>query len=354
MSRDPSPVVFVVPGDLHLTEPGLDNHRAACSMIDEVNRLIQPDFVQFIGDNVQHATDEQYRLFRQLASQLKVPQYALVGDHDLDKNKSFDRFVDYVGDPYGSTELRNIRFIRLNSQEHRPVGFSEDQLDWLESEFDAANANRQQVVLFQHNYPFQIWEDFAGPGVERWRCLVQTRPVAAIICGHTHYLQTANDGHNVSIAVRSIGDPEGGAPGYLIGYAQGDDLAVKYRTTDDCGPVAMITHPRNVLLATHARHIVHAADEVRVRTWSPEPLRKVQYKLDDGRTIDMPSISGNDWFAPLAEGGLTKGEHQLDVLAIGPLGDVVATDSLTFMFDPTNRYTPVPMVRPVVKETTFC
>ena len=41
--------------DLHLTEPGLDNHRTALWMVGEVNDLVRPDFVQFIGDNVQIA-----------------------------------------------------------------------------------------------------------------------------------------------------------------------------------------------------------------------------------------------------------------------------------------------------------
>ncbi len=55
MTTDDS-MTFVVPVDLHLTEPGLDNDKVASWMVDEVNDLIRPDFVQFIGDNVQDAT----------------------------------------------------------------------------------------------------------------------------------------------------------------------------------------------------------------------------------------------------------------------------------------------------------
>jgi predicted phosphodiesterase len=339
---------------LHLTEPDLDNHRAALRIIEEVNLLIQPDFVQFIGDNAQHATHDQFRLFRQLAAQVKAPYYALVGDHDLDEAKSCDRFVEHVGDPYGSNESQGIRFIRLNSQESRPVGFTEDQLDWLEQEFDLAAERRQKVLIFQHNYPFQIWEDFNGPGIDRWRSIMQSRCPVAIVCGHTHYWQIANDGRITSVAVRSIGDPEGGAPGYLLGFMHGDDLAFKYRTIEDMGPVAMITHPRNLLLATGSGHIVHVDDEIHARTWSREPLSKVQCRIDQGRVFDMRTAGGNAWTAPLFVDALAKGEHQLDILAVGPLGDVVATDSLTFAFDPTNRYTAVPMAWPTVKETAYC
>ena len=83
MSPQDSPVTFVVPGDLHLTEPGLENHRVALWMVGEVNDLIRPDFVQFIGDNVQDATEEQFRLFDDLRGRLDGPAFALVGDHDV-------------------------------------------------------------------------------------------------------------------------------------------------------------------------------------------------------------------------------------------------------------------------------
>jgi hypothetical protein len=45
------PVVVVLPGDLHLTEPRLENVQAAHRVVDDVNILIRPNFVQFIGDN---------------------------------------------------------------------------------------------------------------------------------------------------------------------------------------------------------------------------------------------------------------------------------------------------------------
>ena len=123
-------------------------------------------------------------------------------------------------------------------------------------------------MVFQHNYPYQIWEDFAGPGIDDWRAIVQTRRIAAIVCGHTHYWQVANDGRNVVVATRSIGDPEGGPPGYTLGYFHGDDLAVAYRSVEDDGPVVLVTHPRDVLLATGSRHVIAGHDHLRVRTWS--------------------------------------------------------------------------------------
>ena len=85
------PVVVVVPGDLHLTEPGLENVRAAHQVVDDVNTLIRPDFVQFIGDNVQDATEDQFQLFDQIRGRLDVPHFALVGDHDIKNDPERDR-----------------------------------------------------------------------------------------------------------------------------------------------------------------------------------------------------------------------------------------------------------------------
>ena len=96
-----TPVVIVVPGDLHLTEPDLENVRAAHWMVGEVNDLIRPDFVQFIGDNVQDATEAQFRLFDDLRGRLQVPHFALVGDHDVKGDPEAAGFREHVGEPYG-------------------------------------------------------------------------------------------------------------------------------------------------------------------------------------------------------------------------------------------------------------
>ncbi len=243
-------VTFVVPGDLHLTEPGEPNHRHALEMVAQVNRWVHPDFVQFIGDNVQHATEPQFRLFDDLRGRLACPHFALVGDHDVHEDPTARGFRAHMGleTTYGSSTRDGFRFLRLDTQQHRPVGMLAKQLDWFEAEVDAAHQAGERLIVFQHNYPYQIWETFDGPGIDRWRAIVQSRPIMAIVSGHTHYGQVANDGRNVMVATRSIGDPEGGPAGYTIGHVRGDDLAFTFRAIEDTGPVALVTHPRETLL----------------------------------------------------------------------------------------------------------
>jgi 3',5'-cyclic-AMP phosphodiesterase len=348
-----TPLVVVVPGDLHLTEPGLENVRTAHWMVDEVNDLIVPDFVQFIGDNVQDATEAQFRLFDDICSRLRVPHFALVGDHDVKGDLYAAGFRHHVGEPYGAMSLRGHRTIRLNTQESRPVGLSSAQIDWFRLEVDSALAAGERVLVFQHNYPYQIWEDFAGPGISEWRSIVQTRRIEAIVCGHTHYWQVANDGRNVVIATRSIGDPEGGPPGYTVLYLRGDDLAVTYRSIEDRGPVVLVTHPRERLLATGRRHIVTGPDQVVARTWSASDVRAVRYRIDEGAWIGLTLTRDGEWSGPLPGDRLEKGEHILDVVAIASDG-AEGSQRIGFMVDCTGRYTAVPEARPVVTSTAFC
>ena len=353
MSIIDDPVTFVVPGDLHLTEPGLDNHRVALRMVDEVNELIRPDFVQFIGDNVQDATEAQFRLFDDVRQRLAAPHFALVGDHDVKGDPSAQGFRDRFGETFGSTWLRGFRFLRLDTQQSKPMGLLPDQVDWFRAEVDAALASGEQPVIFQHNYPFQIWENFNGPGVDDWRAIVQTRRIAALICGHTHYWQVANDGRNVAVAVRSIGDPEGGPPGYLVGHLGGDDLAIAYRSLEDRGPFVLVTHPREAILATGPAHVVRGRDRCEVRVWSPSGVSSAFGRIDDGEWFDLEPGPAGRWMAPLPGHELAKGRHRFEARAEDGRG-IGGHRAIDFMVDPTGRFTAVPFAVPAVGETAFC
>lgn len=352
-SSEPA-VVFVVPGDLHLTEPERDNHRAALWMVDEVNRIIRPDFVQFIGDNVQEATTGQFQLFDEIRRRLTVPHHVLAGDHDVHEDAGGRRFQELVGDFWGSFRVGRFRFLNLCTVEQRPLGFSPEQMEWFRDQVDAARSARQRLVVFQHHYPFKVWETFAGPGVEVWRTIVQTRRIAAIFTGHTHYGQIANDGRNIIIATRSIGDPEGGPPGYTVAFARGDDLAVAYRSVEDSGPLVLVTHPREALLATGPEHVVAGPDVCRARVWSDAPVRAVQGRLDEGPWFALtPLPTEGEWSAPLPTSSRSKGEHVLEI-QVEDAADGKGRGQIVFAMDPTGRFTAVPGVRPAVKGTAFC
>jgi hypothetical protein len=348
-----SPVIFVVPGDLHLTSRGLENHRVALWMVNEINDWIRPDFVQFIGDNVQHAAAEEFDVFSDLLGRLTTPHFVLIGDHDVYDDPQASRFRSRLGEPYYASSLRGFRFIRLNTLEHQPLGLSIEQIEWFQGQIDDAASAGERVVVFQHHYPFKVYEQFDGPGIDEWRQIVQAAKVDAVFTGHTHYGQIANDGRNLAITSRSIGDPEGGPPGYTVAYVCGEDLAVAYRSIEDRGPLVLITHPRELILATGPKHIICGPDELRVRVWSRESVASVQGRIFDGPWFTLESQGENEWTCPLPGDRLTKGEHICEVRVADRFG-AEETAHLTFLVDATGRYTPVPRAHPEVKATAFC
>jgi 3',5'-cyclic-AMP phosphodiesterase len=348
------PVLFVWPGDLHLETPDRPNNQTAQWMADEVNELIRPDFVQFAGDNVQHARENEWELFKNVTSKLKMPFHALVGDHDAHHDPGCYSYKAHVGATYHAFTVNGYRFICLNTNEYRPLGMSEEQVIWFQFEVDAALAREERIIVFQHNYPFQVWEDYlAYPGMEKWRIVMQTRPITALFAGHTHYGQMANDGRNVYITTRSIGDPEGGSAGYAVVHLDDEELAIAYRTGEAKGPIALITSPRRIILATKAAHIVTGPAVCQVRGWSTVAIASAQARIDEGPWSEMQKAGDMSWSFPIPGDTLAKGEHSLEVRLEDQSGEE-GTDRITFACDLTGRYNPYPMVDPVVKGTKFC
>jgi predicted phosphodiesterase len=350
---NPKAVVFVWPGDLHLESADRPNYKTALWMADEVNELIRPDFVQFAGDNVQHARDNEWKLFHDVTSKLRMPFHALVGDHDAHHDPGCRAYQARLGATYQAFTVGDYRFICLNTMQYRPLGLSDEQAIWFSYEVDAALARGERVVVFQHHYPFQVWEDFAGPGIVEWRKVIQTRPIIALFAGHTHYGQMANDGRNIYVATRSIGDPEGGPAGYAIVHLDGEEVASTYRSVEDRGPIALITHPRRVILAMKPAHIVTGPAEGRVRGWSNEKITSAEARIDEGPWIDMRKTGDMTWSFPIPGDTLNKGEHMLEARLIDEQKSQ-GSDRITFACDLSGRYNAYPTVEPVVKETKFC
>jgi hypothetical protein len=323
-------------------------------MTAEVNELIRPDFVQFAGDNVQHARPPEWELFAGVTSRLKVPWHALVGDHDAHHDPGAQAYQTHVGVTYQAFSLRGYRFILLNTMQFKPLGMTKEQLLWFRFEADAAAARGERIVVFQNHYPFQIWEDFLTcPGMEEWREIMQTRPVFASFAGHTHYGQMANDARNVYVATRSIGDPEGGPAGLAIVTLDGEDLAVTFRSFEDAGPAVQITRPRRLILCTRAAHIVTGPAEFRVRTWSRLPLASIESRIDDGPWTSLTVAGDGTASGPIPAPTMVKGEHTLEVRATDAAG-TAGSDQVNFLCDLSGRFNPCPGVDPVVNYTKFC
>jgi Icc protein len=139
----------------------------------------------------------------------------------------------------------------------------------------------------------------------------------------------------------------------MLLYLRGDDLAVTYRSMEARGPVVLVTHPRERLLATCRRHIVSGPDRVVVRTWSDPRVWAVRCRIDEGDWASLESSEDGNWSAPLPGDRLAKGEHILEVVAVAS-DDTEGSQRIGFTVDSTGRYTAVPEARPAVTSTAFC
>jgi hypothetical protein len=106
-------------------------------------------------------------------------------------------------------------------------------------------------------------------------------------------------------------------------------------------------------LATGPEHIVHGPDELRVRVWSRESVASVQGRFFDGPWFGLEPQGESEWTCPLPGDRMTKGEHACEVRVADRFG-AEGTARLTFLVDPTGRYTPIPRTYPEVKATAFC
>src|SRR5262245_16353711 len=97
---------------------------------------------------------------------------------------------------------------------------------------------------------------------------------------------------------------EGGPPGYLIAYFHGNDLAVAYRSVEDRGPFALITHPREAILATGPAHVVSGPAQIRVCTWSESTVTAVRSRVDgrDWTTVEVDELVGPAAWRPAEQG----------------------------------------------------
>ena len=222
---------------------------------------------------------------------------------------------------------------------------------------DAALDHHEQVIVFQHHYPFKVLaEQFCGPGIDAWRQIMQrhaaSRP-SSQATPRTAPRQAANDGRTSASSPRgpsvipevAIRD----TPFWFIHGYYVDDLSVNRRDWAN----RLATAFRLIkLLASDSRHIVVGPDEVRVRTWSAVPMTRIAARVDEGGWHDFLGArahGGIRWLATKS----AKGEHRLEVQAVDSHGRR-GGQTIDSVVDATGRYTAVPFVRPVVTATAFC
>ena len=189
--------------DTHIKAAG----RLAYRQVDSAERLRncvahlnaldpRPDIVLLTGDLVDLGRPEEYALLREILAPLRMPLYAIPGNHDergalraafADQHylRQEAEFVQYVVEDYP------LRLIGLDTVIPGEQGgeLCAKRLAWLDEQL--ARAPGRPTALFMHHPPFVTglanmdWQncrngDALGALVERHRQVVR------ILCGHVH------------------------------------------------------------------------------------------------------------------------------------------------------------------------
>lgn len=225
--------------DTHIEEPGdlaygrydtAANLRAAVAAINRMDPA--PDLVLHTGDMAHHGSAERYRYFRELIADLRVPFYAIPGNHD-GRDSFRAAFADTACMPKDGVFLHYViddfalRIICCDSvrEGETPGGFCTERLSWLDTQLSRDPAKPTIVAL--HHPPFGsgmtgTTSNGLVEGGRELAALLRRHPqVVRVIAGHAHRPFTC-------------------AFGGTIGYA----------APTTCYPFALETGPERVLSIT--------------------------------------------------------------------------------------------------------
>jgi Icc protein len=295
MLTDQSGIVsWVHFGDLHMTARHEQNYRDFMSLVEEVNRVMADslNFVYLPGDNADHGKIEEYELVREGLDRLKLPWFAIVGDHDVHP-KSHDNFLRFMMPrSFYRLEVGYYCFLALDAfafDDPTLFDISYEQIDWLQQELELATAIQKRSVLFLHCYPSEL-----GTFSSALRGLVKRYGVLLVDMGHTHYNEIANDGRTLYTATRSTGQIEEGSVGFSITNLDHGVVSWRFKSLGEW-PFVMITSPADERLVTHTELPSNVAGKnvtVRVKAWSDRTLIEGYVALGNQK-VDLEQLDNS-------------------------------------------------------------
>lgn len=196
---------FVVFGD------NQGNYRVLNDVLNRVKKENNLNFIVHTGDFVPYGEKEHYIKYRQIMSELKLPYYQVMGNHDGVRG-GWKNFLKYFGPFYYSFDYEGDRFILLNNAFKE--SFDSQQFDWLKAELARPGARHKFVFMHKPVFdPSEIYRDHIMSGravTEELLKLFSKYKVDYVFAGHIHgYARAERDG------VTYIVSGGAGAPLYL-------------------------------------------------------------------------------------------------------------------------------------------
>ena len=330
-------VSWVHIGDLHIQTADMQNYKDLQTILGEVNQDFVPgvSFAVLPGDNANEGSDAEYQLIGQAikAAALKVPLYAVEGDHDL--KSSTQAFNQYLAPKsYYSEDVNGYHFIFLDA-----MGSSGDksliqgsaEWTWFSTDLKGASAAGKQSVIVMHPYFLSQLPDLTD-----FQTLVQQNHVLMIDSGHTHTNDLANDGHTIYAATRSTGQISEGSVGVSISTIDHGIVSWKFAPVGQF-PFVQITSPGDSALITSAAGIAHGNQTIDAKAFSSSPIASASYQIDGGTAVSMTGASSDLWTASWDSTKVSAGQHKITVTVKDQAGKT-ATDNILAKVDQTDTY----------------
>lgn len=300
-------------GDLHMTTRTEQNYRDLLLLVNEVNRVMADslNFAYLPGDNADHGAAEEYELVCEARDLLRLPSFAIVGDHDVHL-KSHGNFLRYMmPQAFYSFEVGACRFFALDSfasDDPRVFDISDAQLEWLGHELRLARAARKYCVVLLHCYPSEL-----GKSAKPLQNLLWSYDVCLVDMGHTHYNEIAHDGRTLYTATRSTGQIEEGPVGFSVTNVDRGVVSWRFKALGEW-PLVMITAPADERLKTHHGSLKRdGAMAIRIKAWNDRELVRGFAVIAD-RRMSLERVPESPlWQAELNTENLDEGIYLLKV-----------------------------------------
>ena len=205
--------------DLHVTPPGtllqrrVDTNLFATQAVKKLLALNpQPDVLLVTGDLVEHGSETEYRLLRDLLAPLPMPVFVIPGNHD-DREVLRRVFADHAYLPkkgYLHYAIDNfpVRLVGLDSViPRRTEGeLCAERLAWLDDRL--RERPDHATLVFVHHPPFntgiQHMDDFKlRNGNELADTIGRHRQVVRVVSGHVHRAIHSQFAHTIALTCPS-------------------------------------------------------------------------------------------------------------------------------------------------------
>ena len=176
------PFIFALITDTHIGNPA--NIEDLLRTVEDINTMSEISFVIVSGDVTEFGSYEELTTAKHILDNLKVPYYAIPGNHDSNWSESgTNDFIKIFGNETFGFEFNGYKLIGLASGPNMrmsPGQIPRENLNWLLNELE--QTKKDVPIIYVNHYPMD-------EGLNNWfEVLDALRQynVKLMLCGHGH------------------------------------------------------------------------------------------------------------------------------------------------------------------------